>query len=145
MPAALPFEKGRVMNPAGACASSALALALFAAPAVAQDWLVSPAPLVPLHVPALTSPPPAGPPMPSSRVAVPEPREGVGRTPDPIRQMLDPYGLSTRPASVVRPSDVRAPLPSVTLPPDSALNGRPAPVAIVRLPLIPLAAWPLGL
>ncbi len=122
----------------------ALALASFATPAVAQDWLVNPAPLVPLHVPALTSPVPAIPPAPPIHVVPPEPQGVVDRTPDPIGRMLNPYGVSRRPASIARPSATPVPLPSVALPPDSALNVRPFATPIVKLPLIPVG-WPFGL
>lgn len=60
--------------------------------ASAQEWMISPAPTLPLH--AVTLAPPAPPPSPPPSLRAPLPPMTVAsRKQDEIRRLLDPYGL----------------------------------------------------
>lgn len=84
----------------------------FAGTASAQDWMVTPTPAMPLHVmpapPAAPAPaaPPAGP------TATPPPTHSnpPAMANDPVRRLLDPYGLSDRRYSVSPAPDAQ-PMP----------------------------------
>ena len=112
-----------------------------AAPALAQDWLVTPPPGVPLHVPA-TPPPAAVVPAPAAPPTVAPPPVATApaathRPPNELQRLLDPYGIAHGPAS--------APvLPSLPLWPvvDSASPRMLAP-PLVAFPHIPVT-WLLG-
>src|SRR5579871_4061545 len=91
------FELETPMKPLSRVGCLVIGATLWCVPAIAQDWLVSPAPSIPLHVPlqppSATAPAPAAPGLPAPVV----PAVAVPHYPDAIQRLLDPYGLSNRP------------------------------------------------
>lgn len=124
------------------CAAiAAIVLLAFAGSASAQDWMVTPPPAVPLHVEPLTPAPPPPPPATGPTVrSAPTHDEAQPRTSDPIRRLLDPYGLDARPYSrVPAPEAARTRLPSfwLVVPWTGSLvssTSRILPVSTARLP-----------
>ena len=116
-----------------------------AAPARGQDWLVTPQPGVPLHVPATSPPPallqaPAAPPT-MTQPPVSTPPAATYRLPNELQRLLDPYGIGHPPAAM---QGVPPVLPSLPLWPagDSTSRRLFAP-PVVAFPHIPVA-WLLG-
>ena len=111
-------------------------IGLAAATASAQDWLVSPPPAIPLHVPI--APPAAGsqPPIAESGGITPSSAPGSGAT-----HAIGPARGGTPPAASLPPLP---PLPSFPLTP-LAWNGAPRTTAppVIAFPQIPIT-WLFG-
>ncbi|HZT75156.1 MAG TPA: hypothetical protein VFA27_00760 [Vicinamibacterales bacterium] len=128
-----------------------VALALgCAAPAFSQDWLISPTPAIPLHVPVTPPPSQAVAPPPAVVLPTPAPPSPVVlRAPDALQRLLDPYGLAIRPTSVTPPPSA-PPLPAAsiapgvmwTVPPDGSSAMWRRAVAPTQFVAPPLVAFP---
>ncbi len=132
------------------CGWLAVGLVLAAAPVRAQDWLVTPAPAVPLHVPAVPTPPSPLPPMPPA-VVIPAPAPAASHPPDAVQRLLDPYGLglTLRSSATHPPSPPLLPSVALSAAPnsarriDEAASRRTNAPPLVAFPNIPIA-WLLG-
>ncbi len=134
------------MKTPGRCVAALIVLTGAATAASAQDWLVTPAPAIPLHIPISPARPSATPPP---VILAPAPT----RTPlsvDEIRRLIDPYHLTGRPTPLRRPLEVQpVSLPSMQLVPFAMTGSAGSPpnrlyaVPVVAFPNIPIT-WLLG-